>query len=127
MRLRSVVTNVPESVISAIPSVTLIKRTEDHIVVETPRYRAFTGFVQSIINSNGRFVEIAGNDEIMVSLTGADPRQPVELTGGVIISQFGRDSYADDRLLVSVRVDKLADLAAEAGQRGLILEHICDY
>jgi len=95
------------------------------VLIETPRYDIFTHIIADVTAKGGRFVEIAGNDDIMVSLT--LPRIVAYNGPGVVISRFGRDGFDGERLLVSV---KTADLGAilkayPIGEGGV--EHIFDY
>ena len=70
--------------------------------------------------------EIAGNDDIMVTLTvpaGADPGLPQ----GTVILRLPRDSIQGDRLLVDVKVTQLASLLRTFALNDPGLEHVFDY
>ena len=103
-----------------------IGRRGDGIEIETPRYDLFTRILADIARQGGAIREIAGNDEIMVSMTvregGAAP-----VSHGTVILRMKRDGIPGERLLVNVR---MADLAAflntyPLGDPGL--EHVFDY
>ncbi len=54
------------------PDVTVIGERGDGVEIETPRYDLFTRILADIARQGGTIREIAGNDEIMVSVTVRD-------------------------------------------------------
>ncbi len=127
LRIRSVIEGVTGEQLAAIGAVDIITEAGGTAIIETPRYRKFTNIVRTIADLGGRVIEIAGNDDIMVSVIEPQAAAGNALAPGEVISRIGRDGYASNRVLVGVRV---ADLAAflnglEAGGRRL--EHIYDY
>ena len=88
-------------------------------MIEAPRYRAFTRLAEAIAAAGGDFVEIAGNDDILVTVITDQP-----LTAGAIHS-FARQGNPGYRHLVLLRVAALGRTL-----RGLprgSLEHVHDY
>jgi hypothetical protein len=70
--------------------------------------------------------EVAGNDDIMVTLTApANDESPIR--HGTVILRMKRDGFQSDRVLVNVKVSDLASLlkAYPLGDPGL--EHVFDY
>lgn len=126
LRIRSVIGNLQPDGLSAISGVDVVSSDDSRVVIETPRYREFTEILKQIAARGGEVIEIAGNDEIMVSLIGpsganADPQN------GEVIFRAARNGSPDQRLLVNVKLSELADLIAEAGDGPLSLEHVYDY
>lgn len=124
--IRSVVSGLQEPELSSVPGVKIIGARDGGLEIETPRYDLFTRILVDISRRGGTVVEIAGNDEIMVTLTlpeGADARLP----HGAVIMRMKRDGFLSDRLLVDVKVPNLASLlrAYPVGDPGL--EHVFDY
>jgi hypothetical protein len=123
--IRSVVSGLDAAALRRIHGVTVVARLGDGFEIETPRYDLFTGILVEIARQGGVIREIAGNDEIMVSLTVRDGAAPLQ--HGAVIWRMKRDGMPGERLLVNVR---MADLAAflrtyPRGEPGL--EHVFDY
>jgi hypothetical protein len=124
--IRSVVTGMSTETLAAIPDVSVIAAAPTGIEIETPRYDRFTRILAEIARRGGSIREIAGNDDIMVTLTspsGSTPRLPA----GMVIMRLKRDGFESDRLLVTLKVADLAALlnAFPLGDPGV--EHIFDY
>jgi hypothetical protein len=125
LRIRSIISGLDAAALSQIPDVTVIRQHQDGVEIETPRYAAFTRILADIARRGGAIREIAGNDEIMVSVTVGDGATGV-LHGTLILRQK-RDGFPGDRLLVNVRLAQLAAFlrAHPPGDPGL--EHVFDY
>jgi hypothetical protein len=125
-KIYSIVTGLDAAVLSRIPDVTVILQLQGGLEIETPRYAAFTQILTDIARRGGAIIEIAGNDEIMASVTVGDGAAPVVQHGTLILRQK-RDGIPGDRLLVNVRVPQLAAFlrAYPPGDPGL--PHVFDY
>jgi hypothetical protein len=128
--IRSVVSGIDATALARMPDVKVIgRRTDGGIEIETPRYDLFTRVLSDIARQGGAIREIAGNDEIMVSLTVRDGA-PARVEHGTMILRMKRDGFPGERLLVNVR---MSDLAAflntyPLGDAGpLAIEHVFDY
>jgi len=104
----------------------VVRASKAAVEIETPRYDRFTRILAEIARRGGAIREIAGNDDIMVTLTvpsGSTPRLPA----GTVIMRLKRDGFDSDRLLVTLKVADLAALlnAFPIGDPGL--EHVFDY
>ena len=121
LRLRMIVTGLSAERLAALPGVEVVMVSPDYIEIETPRYRVLTGLLQDMADKGAEFVEIAGNDDILITaLSGQSTQQ------GAIFS-FARQGYGDWRHLVMIKVSDLADRLRSAGQNGLQIEHVHDY
>lgn len=121
LTIRSVVTDVKVSQLNEIEGVEVILSTDAGIQIETPRYRAFTNIVREISDLGGSVVEIAGNDDILVSVLSDNKRSRTAMIS------FPRQGYGDFRHLVNLRVNRLSDFIRESADAGTQLEHIYDY
>lgn len=119
LRLKMVVTGLPDGFLTAHPDVTLIETRPEGTVIETPRYAALTKLLVDMAGAGANFVEIAGNDDIMLTATSDQPEQAGALTS------MTRQGYGDYRHLMPVKVADLADRLRNLGP--LRLEHIHDY
>jgi hypothetical protein len=126
LTIRSVVSGLPTSAFAAIPDVSIVSESADGVVIETPRYDRFTHILSNIARAGGSIREIAGNDDIMVSLTVPSGSQQNNLPGEVI-TRLPRTGFDSDRLLLSVKMADLAPLLRERQIADPGLEHIFDF
>lgn len=121
LTLRMVVDGVDTETLAHLDGVTVIDETSSGIEIETIRYRALTHLTLEMANSGVEFVEIAGNDEIMMTILSDAPEHP-----NAIYSDT-RQGFEDYRHLILTRVHDLsAGLRALDGSTAR-LEHIHDY
>jgi hypothetical protein len=94
-------------------------------ILTVSRYRAFTRTAEAIAAAGGNFTEIAGNDDILVTLLAAnDPDLPESAR---LLRRVERQSAEERRHLVAVKVGDLADLIRGLETSGATLEHVYDY
>lgn len=124
--IRSVVSGLDAAGLARIAGVKVMGPRGDGVEIETPRYDLFTRILVEIARQGGTIREIAGNDEIMVSLTVRDG-STAPLQHGTIIFRMKRDGMPGERLLVNVRMSELAAFLTSypLGEPGL--EHVFDY
>ena len=101
--------------------VTIIAEREAGTEIETVRYRALTRLMIEMAQRNVDFVEIAGNDDIMLTIL-ADTGQ---FDGAR--SSMRRQGYGDYRHLVGLKVAELGDRLRAYREAGITVEHIHDY
>lgn len=121
LTLQMVVAKLPTREIEAAERVTVFRRIEEGIEVETPRYRALTRILADWARAGADFVDIAGNDEIMFTALSERP----EAEGA--LASLPRQGYGDTRHLFLVPVADLAESLRRLDAAGLRLEHIHDY
>lgn len=126
LTIRSLVSGIPAADLRAMPDVTVIEERGDNgVLIETPRYRAFTVILRQIAERNGTVLEVAGNDDIMVSALA--PSAPSQLSYATVIADINRDGFAGRRLLLQAKVRDLSLLFTELKSAGFELEHVYDY
>jgi hypothetical protein len=118
LRLRAVVRGLDAATLSALPDVQVIETLPEGIVIEAPRYRAFTRLAETIVASGGDFVEIAGNDDILFTMITDSP------DAGALHS-FPRQGNPGYRHLVLIPVAELGQTLSTLPLGAL--EHIHDY
>jgi hypothetical protein len=126
LTIRSVVSGLDATALSAIPGVTVIGPRGGGLEIETPRYERFTGILVEIARRRGSIREIAGNDDVMVSLTVADGTAAT-VPRGTILLRLKRDGIPGERLLVNVKVPELAAFLTAQPRGDPGLEHVFDY
>jgi hypothetical protein len=127
-RLQSVVRGADIARLTADPQITLVSQIDDqHAVIETPRYRAFTEILLALSAHGGDMVEIAGNDDILVTV-----RAPLAHR---ITHQGVRELFAIPiqsrpgwrRLGLDVKVTELSPLIRALSGAPAEFEHVYDY
>jgi hypothetical protein len=119
LRLRAVVSGIPEATLATLPDVQVITTLPQGVVIEVPRYRAFTRLAEAISANGGTFVEIAGNDDILFTMITDEP------TSEGAVHSFARQGNPGFRHLVLIPVASLADTLSRLPKG--TLEHIHDY
>ena len=96
-------------------------------IASVPRYEAFTQLVPKLTKQDVRFVEIAGNDEIL--LTAFVPRLwEYDLAEGKLLFEMPILTQPNlKRIAIKVPVKSLHLMLAEMERRDVKLEHIYDY
>ncbi|MEM9433863.1 MAG: hypothetical protein AAGA12_08070 [Pseudomonadota bacterium] len=118
LRLRLVAKDLPETLPEG---VAVIKALPEGTIIETPRYRALTHILIDLAVSGTNFVEIAGNDDIMLTVIA----NQAEIANAQ--STMARQGYGDFRHIVGLRVPDLAQRLRDYEKQGLKVEHIHDY
>lgn len=127
LEIRAVVGGLTPERLVALPDATIVNQRADGLVeIQSPRYARFTRLVAAIVAAGGTVVEIAGSDEVMVSLT-VPAGASGELARGTVLARLGRSGLGGERLLVAVPVRDLAALIAAHPPGDPGLEHLYDY
>ncbi len=124
----SVVTGVSRQQLENDRDVKILREIPEGIITETPRYRAYTEFLQRVAVAGGTIREIAGNDRIFVTVTG-EPRQrdwtQHRANPMFMVPLQGRPGV--ERLGLELPVADLAAFMRAAPALGLAFEHAYDY
>ena len=96
-------------------------------IVALPRYEAFTEIVPRLTQQGAHFVEIAGNDEILITVLA--PRDWVydQEDGKVLFTMPILTQPDRQRIAVRVPVQALDRVLAALSDSPATLEHIYDY
>lgn len=121
LRLRMVVTDISAEELTTFDGVEIIAQRSEGLEIDTPRYRELTGLLAQMARAGGNFIEIAGNDDILFSMTSDETQHNKALYS------FARQGYGDTRHLVLLPVTELAETLRGIDGQALRLEHIHDY
>lgn len=119
--LRMIVTDLDSDELSRFDGIAVLAERPQGLEIETPRYRRLTGMLADMARRGGNFVEIAGNDDILLTVLSE------ERTVKGALHSFPRQGYGDVRHLIAVKVEDLAETLRELELRNLRLEHVHDY
>lgn len=103
------------------------QRTDGTAVIETPRYRAFTQILLSLMERDRKIAEIAGNNEIFITVLAKDGA-PFAANGArelIVIPLQARPGFT--RRGYSVRLENLPAFVQALRQAGGEFEHAYDY
>ncbi len=127
LEIRSVVSGLSEQQLKSITGVQVIETLPEGIVINTPRYRAFSNILREIAKLGGAMVEIAGNDDVLMTVTEPGGTAYPELEGTAVIATVDRDGFGEQRVLLNVKVPKLSDVITLLAAGPRRLEHVYDY
>jgi hypothetical protein len=125
LTIRTIVHDADVDDLHRIDGVTVIRSTPEGTEIDTPRYAAFTSILKQIAANGGRISEIAGNDEIMLTITGSE--RPDFLADLPVLASLQRQGYNDQRWLVNVQLNDLHTVIRALEGSDATLEHIFDY
>ncbi len=105
----------------------VVQQTPEGIVIETPRYRAFTEITKSLAVQGHNFREIAGNDDILVTVL--FPKGQYTPMNGVkrLFTAQIQSAPGWERYGLNVKVPALMEFIRVLPQVQGKLEHIYDY
>jgi hypothetical protein len=96
-------------------------------IIETPRYRAFTDILRYLATSGRNLVEIAGNDDVLVTVV-ARGELPTNSFGATQLFAVPVQSKPGWRRLgLDVKVVNLLSIIRQIQGSSIELEHVYDY
>ncbi|MEK7856298.1 MAG: dehydrogenase, partial [Acidobacteriota bacterium] len=100
---------------------------EGQSIITIPRYEAFTRTVPELVREGVRLTEIAGNDEILLTIIVPTDWQRTLESGTVLFTQPILTEPQKQRVAVRVPVTELHTALAKLESVDATLEHIYDY
>ncbi len=128
LKIRSVVARLDKSDMAADDRITVIKILDDgRTIIETPRYRTFTEIIRGLAARGRNFTEIAGNDDILVTVK-APPGEPLDFAGATPLFEVPIQAKPGWRRVgLDVKVPALTELIRKLATTKVELEHVYDY
>ncbi len=127
-QIYTIADGVTADLLAEFPDVTLVEQIDDkRVLITIPRYEPFTELVPALAQRGVRFVEFAGNDQIMLSAfaprgwTSALPEAELMFAKDVIVDPERQ------RIGLNIPVAALHSTLAEMEAQGITIEHIYDY
>lgn len=118
----------PEQAIQEETAVQIVKLIDDNAaILKMPRYEAFTKTLPKLAAQNMQFLEIAGNDEIVISaIAPRDWSFNLPDSDFLFVMPILTQPEAE-RIIIRVPVTSLHQVLNSLEDRGIQLEHIYDY
>lgn len=123
-RMRFVTTASPARVRAIDPRLQPVSSRDGLTIVETPRYAQFTDLAGKMARAGTELVEIAGNDDIFVTLLLPSNAKPASTP---MLTMPLADQPGWQRVGVTVKVPQLLPLIRDTTARGGRVEHVYDY
>ncbi|KRR15750.1 hypothetical protein [Bradyrhizobium retamae] len=96
-------------------------------LVQTPRYKAFTDILQRLLDQGYGVAEIAGNQDILITVIAPDAAK-LDIKGTTELFSLELDAKPGFRRAgLKARIDRLVDINRELKARGANIEHFYDY
>jgi hypothetical protein len=96
-------------------------------LVQTPRYKAFTEILQSLLDQGFGLAEIAGNHDIFITVVAPNAAK-LNIKGTTELFSQELDARPGFRRAgLKARIDRLVDINRELKARGASIEHFYDY
>jgi len=111
----------------AISDLTVLETSQNITIAQVPRYRIFTRIAREIAEGGGQFLEIAGNDDILVSLIHDDGDFSTAAPSHHVVSRTARAGFPQDRILLATKVTQLHEVFLAYPDAPARVEHIYDY
>jgi hypothetical protein len=119
----ALIDNAPEAILASLPAVRKVQSSgANSCIVQMPRYQKFTAAAEQLLRAKARFVEIAGNRQIMVTAVVLRDWSFQLPAGELLFSSELLMDPLSKRVAIRVGVEHLAEIA-----RALPIEHIYDY
>jgi hypothetical protein len=96
-------------------------------LVKLPRQQAFTEIVLKLAQTNATLLEIAGNSNILISLSAPENWKPLDDMPPALFETKILSGLGGKRVGLSVPVTLLLDIIRKIGPSGAQVEHIYDY
>jgi hypothetical protein len=127
LRIKSVVTGLTQADTRADPRIQLISTLDGASIIETDRYRAFTGIMRGLAARGRNFQEIAGNQNILVTVFAPADTTALPPGTNLLFAVPVGAKPGWQRLALDVKVRELTELIRTLDRSGMILEHVYDY
>jgi hypothetical protein len=96
-------------------------------LIVLPRYEAFTAIVTKLAGEGVRFLDIAGNDEILLTAIAPSDWRYDARSGQLVLSERILTNPDRKRIAVNAPVGSLHVILADLAKRGVKIEHLYDY
>jgi len=122
--------NAPETVLREFPRIKVVKQIAPQtFIVNIPRYQEFTDRAIELAKRDVHFVQVAGNDEIMITIV-APKNWAYDLPasdGSLLFTENVLTHPDVKRIALECPVRSLHSVLNNLGARGIKIEHIYDY
>lgn len=117
-----------DAVVALDPRLTVLRDFGDgDLVVSVPRWGPFTEIVPRLAAAGARFVEIAGNDEILLTTVGPADSNDAPAAARLLFQSMVISPADMQRSVYLVQIEDLSEALNSLDRGGIELEHVFDY
>jgi hypothetical protein len=127
LQIHAWIEDVPPAVFADTRVQSVMRVGDTGYIVKMPRYEAFTTIALALHAQGVRFVNIAGNDEILVTAIGPAGRTPDVSPARLAWRTPFPTDRSRERLALRVPVASLHEVITRLVAAGLAIEHLYDY
>jgi hypothetical protein len=125
---RSIITGLDASDVAEVEGIKLVGTLGSGAsVIETPRYRAFTDILRALALRHRDAVEIAGNDDVLITVLAPEAVSAQTLGGKELFSVPVQSKRGWRRIGLDVRIAELLGMIRRMRGTDVELEHVYDY
>jgi hypothetical protein len=119
--------SIPEEILHADERIKVIQQLDNSLLIEIPRYKVFSEIVSELAEQNVTFIEIAGNNDILITAIAPSETSYTFPPSQVLFTHTILTEPSKKRLAIRTPVSSLTDLIISLESEGYQLEHIYDY
>lgn len=127
VRLRLLLRPGQANLAAIVPDAKVLGETAGAVKLDLPRYARFTQIVLALAQTDAEIVEIAGNDDVMLTLLVPDAARQRLSSGPLVIDMPLGDRPGWRRLGISAKAPALLQMLRAAQASGAEVEHVYDY
>ena len=128
LEIYAIVKNLSDNILAQNPRVRLVTRIDSEFsIILLPRYEEFTQIVPTLTRQGVQFVEIAGNDEILISAIAPRDWEFKSSDANTLFSMKVLVETNFERVAIGVPIKNLHSVLSSLDSEGKKLEHIYDY
>lgn len=110
------------------PSIKVLDRLDEHTyLIAMPRYEPFKQAVMNLVSHDARLVEIAGNDEILMTIIAPQNWQDIYHRGVKICEWTILTDPSKKRVALLVPIGQLHEMLPSLEREHLVLDHLYDF
>lgn len=99
----------------------------NNLIISVPHWGEFTEIIPKLANAGVDFIEISGNDDILVTITVHETKKETIQNAQFLFRSRIMTGNHKNRLVYSVKVNLLTKFINALNKHDMVLEHIYDY
>ena len=125
-QIKLTITNATQDVFEDTRIIKINQTGDDSYIIEMPRYKEFTEIVPWLASKGIEFVDIAGNDEILITVLVPKNNEYTQ-EGKVLFTMDVLSESQNKRVGVIVPVHALGETLVNMQENNITIEHLYDY
>ncbi|HEY4496848.1 MAG TPA: hypothetical protein VI432_01735 [Candidatus Paceibacterota bacterium] len=128
LEIYAIVKNLSDNILKQNPRTRLVTKIDSELsIILLTRYEEFTQTVPTLTRQGVQFVEIAGNDKILISVIAPNGWDLKSNNANALFSMKILTEPNFERVAISVSIEHIHSVLLDLESEGIKLEHIYDY